>query len=353
MAIRIYNDKIRFVADSDGDTDIDLLIESDGLRFTGTLTTAYNVPYGSAPPVLPQPPPAQGTVAGFTSGGYGVSVRANRIDKFPFSITTGFATDLGDLSEVKSGVAGQSSRIDGFASGGQPQSPPYSIYLSTIDKFPFSITTGTATDVGDLSTPKINPSGQSSSTDGFSSGGYGSSFLSTIDKFPFSITTGTATDVGDLSQARPAAAGQSSSTDGFASGGFAPPYVSTIDKFPFTISSGTATDVGDLSTARQGGAGQSSSTDGFTAGGGSPHVNTIDKFPFSITTGTATDVGDLTFVRSFSAGQSSTTDGFASGGETPTRQSRIDKFPFTISGGTSTDVGDLIQARSLAASHQD
>ena len=39
MTIRIYNDKIRF---TDGTNSVDLLVESDGLRFTGSLTVNAN-----------------------------------------------------------------------------------------------------------------------------------------------------------------------------------------------------------------------------------------------------------------------------------------------------------------------
>ena len=151
MAIRIYNDKIRFVADSDGDTDIDLLIESDGLRFTGTLTTAYNVAYTN-PPQDP-PPSAVGTVAGFTSGGYShPNTAQSRIEKFPFSISSGTATDVGDLSQNKEFTSGASSNTDGFVLGGGDY--PFTTHpLSGIDKFPFSISSGNGTNVGDINSP--------------------------------------------------------------------------------------------------------------------------------------------------------------------------------------------------------
>ena len=153
MTIRIYNDKIRFVADSDNDTDIDLLIESDGLRFTGTLTTAFNVPYANAPPQVPQPPPnPQGTVAGFTSGGNPAPTTPEnqlKIDKFPFSISAGTATNVGSLNTQRYNHIGHSSDTDGFSAGGI--STPVPGTISSIDKFPFSIDAGTATDVGDLS----------------------------------------------------------------------------------------------------------------------------------------------------------------------------------------------------------
>ena len=81
----------------------------------------------------------------------------------------------------------------------------------------------------------------------------------TIDKFSFS-TDANATDIGQLSVARNGAAGQSSTTHGYTSGGYEPAPVgqtSHIDKFPFASDfSGTATDVGDLVTGRYWAAGQ-------------------------------------------------------------------------------------------------
>ena len=52
-------------------------------------------------------PPLQGTVAGFTSGGFTGSIRVTTIDKFPFSQTSGTATDVGDLSQARNSVTGQ------------------------------------------------------------------------------------------------------------------------------------------------------------------------------------------------------------------------------------------------------
>jgi hypothetical protein len=358
MAIRIYDDKIRFVADSDGDVDIDLVIESDGLRFTKPLTTAYNVAY-TGPPQLP--PPAQGTVAGFSSGGFdGSPTTYNQIEKFPFSISGGTATDVGDLSTSNRNAGSESSSTDGFTMAGQT-TPPSNI-VGTIDKFPFSISGGTATDVGDLSQVRLLARGHVTSSNVFASGGTAPPQVSTIDKFPFNISSGTATDVGDLNFARYNHASHSSSTDGFASGGFtSPPFTrhSQIDKFPFSISGGTATDVGDLSLARSGSGGHSSPSDAFVSGGTSATpatVSQIDFFPFSISSGTATDIGDLSVTREVMASHSTTSDAFVSGGyitTPPFRASGIDKYPFSVSPATATDVGDLNFARSNLMGYQD
>ena len=97
--------------------------------------------------------------------------------------------------------------------------------------------------------------GQSSATHGYTSGGYPPGPATprddTIDKFTFS-SDGNATDIGDLSVARNAGRGQSSTTHGYTAGGYQPAPVgpsNVIDKFPFASDfSGTATDVGDLTS---------------------------------------------------------------------------------------------------------
>jgi hypothetical protein len=244
----------------------------------------------------------QGTVAGYTSGGFlpGVTIV---IDKFPFATDTN-ATDVGDLTAGRYALSGQSSSTHGYSSGGGPGGS------NIIEKFPFFTDTN-STDVGDITESRENSSGQSSATSGYTSGGgFGAPGVRTnvIDKFPFSTDTN-ATDVGDLTQARQTSAGQSSTTHGYASGGTiptpnTPPFVNTIEKFPFATDT-NATDIGDLTLLRAGMAGQSSTTNGYSSGGslGPPGLtNTIDKFPFS-SDSNATDVGDLTQVRQRPAGQ--------------------------------------------------
>ena len=102
---------------------------------------------------------------------------------------------------------------------------------------------------------RFTVAGQSSDVSGYASGGVASSNSNVIDKFPFA-SDGNATDVGDLTVARLYAnAGQSSTVSGYTSGGTTSTYVNIIDKFSFS-SDGDATDVGDLTLARYGVAGQ-------------------------------------------------------------------------------------------------
>ena len=211
------------------------------------------------------------------------------IDKFPFSISSGTATDVGDLTVGRKHNAGQSSGNHGYTSAGQDTPPASDAGSDIIDKFPFS-SDANATDVGDLTQVRKNVAGQSSTVSGYTSGG-GAPSRDTVDKFPFS-SDANATDVGNLSQARLSGAGQSSDANGYTAGSYiSPPWslVLTIDKFPFSTD-GNATDVGDLSATRQDSTGNSSTTHGYTSGGSSPGA--IDKFPFS-SDANATDVGNL------------------------------------------------------------
>lgn len=126
---------------------------------------------------------------------------SNAIDKFPFS-TDANATDVGDLTTTRLGTSGQSSSSSGYTSGGNRTDPPPG-YSNTIDKFPFS-SDANATDVGDLTVLKSYSAGQSSKSNGYTSGGVAPpppAPFNVIDKFPFS-TDANATDVGDLTQSR-------------------------------------------------------------------------------------------------------------------------------------------------------
>ena len=239
------------------------------------------------------------TTHGYSSGGSAPDGYKDFIDKFPFSSDTN-ATDVGDLTLGRAQGAGQSSTTHGYFSGGRD-----SLNTNTIDKFPFS-SDDNATDVGDLTALVKMNGGQSSSTHGYSSGGRARSAPSspqittdTIEKFPFSSDTD-ATDVGELTLANYFVAGQSSSTHGYSSGGYTNGYTNIIDKFSFATDA-NATDVGDLTASKYGGAGQSSTEFGYMSGGYFTN-DTIEKFSFT-SDGNATDVGELTVARAYVAGQ--------------------------------------------------
>lgn len=288
--------------------------------------------------------PILGTSYGFTSGGApSGGNQVNIIDRFPFA-TNANATDYGDLTLARYMIAGQSSSTNGYTAGGyNPSLSP--ALTNVIDKFPFA-SAANATDVGDLTANRGDVAGQSSSTHGFTSGSVPVSNV--IDRFPFA-TNANATDYGDLTVGRSGTAGQSSTSHGYNSGGS--PNSNVIDKFPFAYAA-NATDVGDITVTRYYCSGQSSTVSGYSSAGQNSSAtvfNTIDKFPFA-TEANATDVGDATVARNYTTGISSSTSGYISGGIPASNV--IDKFVFAIDT-NAADVGDLTAARGAAAGQQD
>jgi hypothetical protein len=339
MTIRVKKDRIEFV--SDEGTTYTLRETGDGFSFDGVIEGTNIFQNGF-----------QGTVAGFVSAGTDPSpANINTIQKFLFAVDTN-ATDVSDLTLSRSQAAGSSSTTSGYNSGGRPGPSPGP--TNTIDKFSFA-TKANATNVGDLLSGGVyGPAGQSSSVNGYVSGGYTIPTTNTIQKFPFATDTNT-TDVGDITAVRARGAGISSLTSGYNAGGV---FTNTIDKFPFA-SDTNATDVGDLTYTSNFLVGQSSTTHGYTSGGyGPPPTNAlnniINKFPFTNDTN-ATDIGDLTSVKSGGAGQSSTVSGYFSGGSippAPTNTNTIEKFPFSADS-NATDVGDLFTSVTLPTGQQD
>jgi len=136
------------------------------------------------------------TTHGYTSGGSLGPVNTNVIDKFPFASNAN-ASDMGDLTQAKAATAGQNSYEYGYSSGN-----------FAVEKFYFAFD-GNSFGVGNLSARRTaGLAGQSSTISGYTSGGTQTpTIINTVDKFPFA-SDGDATDVGDLTQGRGNAAGQ-------------------------------------------------------------------------------------------------------------------------------------------------
>ena len=252
----------------------------------------------------------QSKTEGFAVGGQAFPPGNSVITSFPFAISSGTGTEVGSLYDAAADMAVVSSTTECFSCGGFDQfRAPFLFGFTKIQKFPFSISSGTTTITGDLIEAKIQTAGHANAENGFVSAGSipenpaGAVWVKTIEKFPFSISSGTAIDVGDLTVENKLQTGCSSSTDGFSVGGQTLPpatpgstlTVSTIEKFPFNISSGTAVDVGDFAPfGRHTGDGSSSETDGFVMNGNPQPLSVrIYSFPFAISGGTGTYVGDI------------------------------------------------------------
>ena len=286
-----------------------------------------------------------GTVSGYTSGGHAYN-KVSTIDKFTFSSDAN-ATSVGNLVQQRYSLTGHSSSTHGYSTGGFFLNNNYP--HDTIDKFSFTVD-GSATDVGDLTRPTRHMAGTSSTTHGYISGGatnaniHALAFIDNVGKFSFS-TDGNASDVSTLSEAVHDNTGITSDNYAYSASGYGAAYaaISHIDKMDYASDS-TAVNIADMSSTREGLEGsQSSTTHGYCT-----NANGIDKFSFS-SDADATDVGTLSVVRSQVAGQSSTTHGYASGGAGDSNV--IDKFNFSTDG-TATDVGDLTEGRNSPAGHQ-
>ena len=287
-----------------------------------------------------------GTTYGYVSGGYATNTFSNMIERFSFT-SDGNSADTGQdlLSAIYyASSTGASSSTHGYSTGGYIAS---TARLNVISKFQFNASSN-ATDVGDLTTTRQSATQTNSETHGYSAGGAGGLPTgASIDKWTFS-SDANGTDVGDLNINLSTGAGSASTTHGYVAGknvgASAPNH--KIEKFSFSTD-GNATSVGNLtaSTYISYCAGSSSSTHGYRHGGGeggaSTETNVIDRFAFA-SDGDATDVGNLTTNRGNVGGSSSTTHGYCLGG---TALNDIDKYAYASSG-NATDIGNLAASGS-------
>ena len=288
-------------------------------------------------------------------------------------IDSGWKLIDSDAATSASGGSTSTTNLQGttamYKAGGSLDLSPYG--TNTIEKVPVA-SDGNMTDVGDLAgSGAIGfENGNSSSTDGFASGGRSDAptyqiggGITQIDKFPFATDTN-ATDVGDLQKSRGGAAVNNGPTHGYQSGGASGPAAveGTISKFPYAISSATGTSVGNLdprynpgSYGLQYGMGSSDTTHGYIAVGNTsaipyPTQDLIQRFPFA-SDDDATDVGDASITGRYAGNNhnQSSTHGYIAGGlgspADPGWKNDITKFPFAASGANAADVGDLTLAR--------
>ena len=296
--------------------------------------------------------PIAGSTTGYVAGGSAGSTFYNIIDKYPFAISSGTATDVGDLTNSGWSASGSSSSSHGYQAGSnQP------VIDNVIQKFPFSSDTN-ATDVGDLTVSRAMATGSHSPTHGYATGGNTPSFVNVIDKYTFNADAN-ATDVGDLITVKGwAGGGNSSTTHGYSTGNDDVGNSNVIQKFPFSVDT-NATDVGDLLLAYNRQAAQSADTHGYVSGGyesplsstsGAPS-KTIQKFPFA-TDANATFVGDLSQTRNGGGGQTSENYGFTSGGydNGAGQVTTMDRFPLATDT-TATGVGNITVSRQYVTSN--
>jgi len=174
------------------------------------------------------------------SGQDGADYRVT-VSKFPFATDTN-ATTVSQVNQQRSGSTGASSSSYGYVIAGN-QNP-----TTNVEKVSFA-TDSNAVSIGQLlGVGRSSQASQNSLTSAYVSGGYpdpgGSpAVISSIERFPFASDV-PATSVGSITQARRGGpAGVSSTTSGYTAGGYAAAsWSSVIDKFPF------ATDTNAVST---------------------------------------------------------------------------------------------------------
>ena len=205
---------------------------------------------------------------------------------------------------------------------------------------------GNAADFGNLTNGVGFTTGCSSTTRGIRLGGLTPTLVNTIDYITMA-TVSNATDFGDLLATTSGAAGSGSSTRGLAAGGITPD-ASNVIQYITIASTGNATDFGDLTENKNNAAGLSSATRSVNGGGGTSNV--MDYVTIA-STGNATDFGDLTTGRGRLGASSNSTTGIFAGGETPSNSNVIDFITITTTG-NAADYGDLIAANAGPSSGQ-
>ncbi|SVB90734.1 uncharacterized protein METZ01_LOCUS243588, partial [marine metagenome] len=308
------------------------------------------------------PVPPNWEAAGESYGFFSCAEEEVDIGKLSFASGTADAVDSGinlrdNSGEGSNKYAASSSPTAGYASGGMFHGPaPLGVNdTDMVQKFLFS-SSGTASDVANLTQSRTMVVGTNSLTYGYICGGTllanhnEDSPFYVIDKIQFAADS-TTSGHGNLSLYAGGRYGgdsaNASDTAGYVwgsyrSGGPAPYQGNhnVIDKFLFS-SNTTATDVGDLLANKYWGAATNSGSHGYIAGF-YDRIN-IEKFSFA-SNGNTTNVGNLTVMRGATGGMTETNYGYTAGGYTypPYVESTIiDRYSFA-SDGNATSVGDLV-----------
>tara|TARA_B100001093_G_C26742553_1_gene977338 strand:- start:108 stop:1193 length:1086 start_codon:yes stop_codon:yes gene_type:complete len=219
---------------------------------------------------------------GVFAGGY-TSTNVNTIDYITVA-TTGDAADFGDMTAVTRDQMSVSNGNRACFGGGSTSGDANKIEYITL-----GVTSGNASDFGDLTVARNgNEGGMNDATRGVFGSGY---TINVLDYITIG-TLGNATDFGDHTGLSYAAS-TSDLTKGVTAGG-SDSAVRNYISYITIQTTGNATDFGDLTVARSQLAATSDATYGVFSGGFDFNnaVNTIDRISIA-TTGNATDHGDL------------------------------------------------------------
>ena len=293
--------------------------------------TALQLPSGSR---STQPPGQRGIIY---SGGSTPNTAIN----FITISTPSDASDFGDATAARRGIAGMSNGInDRAAFGGGRASPVYNI----IDYITIS-TAANAIDFGDLYDFVWAPSGASNGPNerGLIAGGALASDegLNAIEYITIS-TTGNANDFGDLTETKYYHGGADSGINDRAIFFGASPHTDNID-FVTLSTTGNAHIFGSLTQTRTATRGTSNDLNNRAViAGDNPNTNIIE-FTTIDSTGDAQDFGDMTISRGNLGMTSNGTDerGISAGGTSP-ETNLIDYITISVLG-NALDFGDLVE----------
>ena len=296
-----------------------------------------------------------------------VSNHENWIQHFDNTLTSGNATDIGDMVSATAGNAGVRGPNYGYSGGGARASNYHSNNVEYID---LASTSQNGTDKGDLNVSKSQSGGLSGPNYGYFCGGRTGTLTETnaIEYMDNDATSGNGTDKGDMQAAR-GCVGVSGATYGFMGmqvawrydGGTKSnvvDYYNTIDYMDIDTTTGNSSDKGDLNVIRGLGAGVYGSTYGYFCGGSdyqfgtSQPDNEIQYIDITTTSGNASDKGDLTVAKMDMVGSSGATYGFVcGGGKTGSSNAinEIDYFDVSTTLGNASDRGDLAAIVSTMA----
>ena len=297
------------------------------------------------------------------AGGYGPSAYYNVIEYITIA-STGNSTDFGDLTTVRHALStGQiGNTIRGLNASGYNNSASATLNVIEYITIP---STGNSRDFGDLTATAVNVAACSSSTRGVFMGGRsgigGGDSNRNVIQYVTIVSTGNATDFGDLNVSVFRSQSVSNSTKGLNAGGSTDgggTQTNVIDQITIA-STGNATDFADLATAISAGSSGCAAhpsvqanvlPDLPSAGNTGLMTGAIDSFIESIdiaTLGNSVEFGDIsyTYVNGSYGGASSATRMCVAGGYFDgSRGSNIDLTTFATRG-LGVDFGDLTVAR--------
>ena len=263
-------------------------------------------------------------------------------------VSTGNATDFGDLIAARQYMGGMGNKIKGIYGGGDGAS-------NVIQNTANFASGGNSSDFGNLTNSRLGLTAVGNDTRIIFAGGDSApTYYNTMDQVNYA-TLGDATDFGDLQAAETFCGGVSSTTRGVITGGNAggdAPAATGPEATTHLITLttlGNATDFGEMNTAKNQNTACSNNVKGVVTNGQATLGNgSYEQFNIA-TTGSFSDFGQLTAGRFFERGAGSQVAqrGLFGGGANPSNVNVIDFCSFT-SGSSFSDFGDLSAAKKSA-----